>query len=98
MESVLRGAAVYVFLLVLFRIAGQRTLSDLTTFDFVLLLIISEAIQQALIDSDNSMTHAFLIVLTLVALNIGVSLWKQRSPRVDRLIEGDKILEVRPAY
>ncbi len=47
MDSVLRAAAIYLFLLVLFRTAGKRTLSEATTFDFLLLLIIGEATQQA---------------------------------------------------
>jgi uncharacterized membrane protein YcaP (DUF421 family) len=87
MESVLRGAAVYLFLLIVFRIAGQRTLAQITTFDLVLLLIISEAIQQALIGNDNSMTNAGLIVLTLAGLNILLSVLKQRSKRVEKVLE-----------
>jgi uncharacterized membrane protein YcaP (DUF421 family) len=87
MESVLRGAAVYLFLLVVFRIAGQRTLAQITTFDLVLLLIISEAIQQALIGNDNSMTNAGLIVLTLAGLNVVLSVLKQRSKRVEKVLE-----------
>ena len=46
MESVIRAAVVYVVLLVLFRIAGKRCLAEVTTFDLVLLLIISEAVQR----------------------------------------------------
>ena len=49
MDSVLRAAAIYGFLLVVFRVSGKRSLSQITTFDFVLLLIISEATQQALL-------------------------------------------------
>lgn len=87
MDSVLRGAVVYLVLLVLFRVSGKRSLAQVTTFDFVLLLIISEAIQQALIDSDNSMTNGFLVVVTLLGLDIGMSLLKQRSKLVERLID-----------
>lgn len=87
MDAVVRGIAVYLFLLLLFRISGQRALSQTTTFDFVLLLIISEATQQALIGNDNSMTHAALVVITLVALNIALSLVKQRSRRIERILE-----------
>ena len=49
MDAVLRAGAMYLALMVLFRVAGRRSLSDLTTFDFVLLLIIGEATQQALL-------------------------------------------------
>ena len=87
MDSVVRAAAVYLVLLLLFRLVGKRTLADTGVFDFVLLLIVSEAIQQALIDDDNSMTNAFLIVSTLLALNVGFSLLKQRSPLVERLVD-----------
>ena len=58
MESVIRAGVVYMVLLVLFRIAGKRCLAEVTTFDLVLLLIISEAVQQAMIANDNSMTNA----------------------------------------
>jgi uncharacterized membrane protein YcaP (DUF421 family) len=88
MTSILRATVVYLVLLILFRIAGKRTLSDVTTFDFILLLIISESIQQGLIDDDNSMTNAVLLVVTLVSLNILFSVVKKRWPQVDRVTDG----------
>lgn len=92
MLSIVRAAAVYIVLLGIFRVAGKRTLSSVTTFDFVLILIISESIQQGLIDDDNSLTNALLIVLTLVSLNIVFSILKQRWPRLDRITEGLPVL------
>jgi uncharacterized membrane protein YcaP (DUF421 family) len=92
MGSVVRAAVVYVILLILFRISGKRTLSDVTTFDFVLTLIISESIQQGLIDQDNSLTNALLLVLTLIGLNILFSAAKSRWQRVDRITEGLPVL------
>ena len=92
MDSVLRAAAVYVVLLVVFRIAGKRSLASITTFDLVLTLIISEAIQQALLDNDNSMTNAFLVVFTLVGMNIALSLLKQRSARAETLLDGAPVV------
>ena len=94
MDSVMRAVAVYVFLLVLFRVAGKRSLAEITSFDFVLLLVFSEAIQQALIDDDNSLTNGFLVILTLVTMNIGLTLWKQRSPRLDRLLDDVPLIVV----
>lgn len=88
MDAVLRAAAIYAFLLVLFRIAGKRSLSESTTFDLVLLLIVGEATQQALLGNDFSITNALLVILTLVGLNIGMSLWKQRSPQLEKWVEG----------
>ena len=94
MNAVIRGAAVYLFLLVLFRISGQRALAQVTTFDFILLLIISEACQQALIGDDNSMTHGALVVTTLVGMNIALSLIKQRFKRVATILEDTPLVLV----
>jgi uncharacterized membrane protein YcaP (DUF421 family) len=88
MDAVLRGAAIYLFLLLLFRIAGKRSLSQITTFDFVLLLIIAEATQQGLLGNDFSVTNAVLVIVTLVGLDIGLSLWKERSKTMEQLIDG----------
>ena len=87
MESVLRPTFVYLFVLVLLRLTGRRTLAQITTFDFVLLLIISEATQQALIGVDNSMINSAIVVSTLIGLNILMSLLKQRSRWFDRLLD-----------
>ncbi len=70
MESVLRAAAMYVGLLIIMRIAGKRSLAQITTFDFVLLLIISEATQNAMLGQDFSITNAFIVIITLVTLDI----------------------------
>jgi uncharacterized membrane protein YcaP (DUF421 family) len=87
MESVIRPALVYVLLLVLLRLTGKRTLAQITSFDFVLLLIISEATQQALIGVDNSMINCAIVVSTLIGINIVMSLLKQRYKWVDRVLD-----------
>lgn len=92
MDAVVRAVVIYLFLLLLFRLAGKRTLAQITTFDFVLLLIVSEATQQALLGNDFSITNAVLVIVTLVGLDIALSLWKQRSPAFDRLIDSVPVL------
>ena len=87
MDSVVRAFVVYGVLLLVFRIAGKRALSQITTFDFVLLLIIAEAIQPALADNDDSMTNSLLLVLTLFAIDIGLSLVKRSFPLAEKLID-----------
>ena len=87
MYSILRGLAVYIVRLVIFRISGKRSLSQITTFDFVLLLIISEVVQQAMIANDNSMINAFLLVITLMGADILISLWKQRSETLEKVVD-----------
>jgi len=87
MDSVLRAAAIYVFLLIVFRLAGRRTLGEVTTFDLVLLLIISEATQQGLLGDDFSLANAFIVITTLVGLDIALSLAKRQSSAVDRWVD-----------
>ena len=94
MDAVLRGLSVYMFLLIIFRISGKRSLGQVTSFDFVLLLIIAETTQQALLGDDYSVTNAFLLIGTLVGLDIGLSLLKQRSAKLDRLLEGAPLVIV----
>lgn len=92
MDSVLRALVVYGFLLVVFRAAGKRSVAEITTFDFVLLLIISEAVQEALIDGDASMTNAFVLILTLVGADILISVLKQRWRGFDRIVDGSPLV------
>jgi uncharacterized membrane protein YcaP (DUF421 family) len=95
MDAVIRASGVYVFLIVLFRIAGKRSLAEITTFDFVLLLIISEATQQAMLGEDFSVTNCFLIVATLVGLDIALSLVKRRWQKFEALLEGLPLILVK---
>ena len=92
MDTIIRTLAVYGFLLLIFRLAGKRAMADTDTFDFVILLIISEATQQALLDDDNSMTNGFLVVITLVGLDILLSLIKQRWTAVEKALDGTPMI------
>jgi uncharacterized membrane protein YcaP (DUF421 family) len=94
METVINATVVYLFLLLMFRIAGKRTLAQVTTFDFVLLLIISEAVQQAMIGEDNSITNAFLLVMTLIGLNVLFSEIKLRWKAAEAVLDGAPLLIV----
>jgi len=87
-DSVLRAAAIYLILLVLFRVAGRRTLSEMTSFDFVLLLVIGEATQQALLGEDFSLINAVLVIVTLIMLDVLISWVTQRSRIAGKLVEG----------
>ena len=70
MNPVLRSIAMFAVLWIVFRIAGRRTLAEITTFDFILLLIIGDATQQALVGDDYSVTTAALVIVTLVLLDV----------------------------
>jgi uncharacterized membrane protein YcaP (DUF421 family) len=95
MDSIIRGALVYVIMLFIFRMTGKRTLASIDTFDLVLTLIISETVQQALIDDDNSMTNALLLVLTLVSLDILLSILKERFPKLEQLLDSSAAVVVK---
>jgi len=88
------SAAIYRVVLVECRLAGRRTLSDLTTFDFVLLLIIGEATQQALLGDDFSIVNAMVVIVSLVVFDIALSLLKNQSRWVAKLIDGEPMIIV----
>jgi uncharacterized membrane protein YcaP (DUF421 family) len=95
MDAVFRAAAVYLFLLLVMRVSGKRTLAQVTAFDFVLLLIIGEATQQGLIGDEFSVTKALLLIVTLLTIDIVMSLLKGRSPRLALLLEGAPLVIVK---
>jgi uncharacterized membrane protein YcaP (DUF421 family) len=95
MESVVRAVIVYVFLLIVVRLSGKRTLSEATAFDLVLLLIISETTQQAMVDNNHSMTNAALLILTLVSADVLLSLAKHWFPSLDPILDGTAIILIR---
>ena len=88
MESVVRAVVVYCFLLFIFRVSGRRTLSQITDFDLILMLIISEAAQQGLSGENFSLTNSFIIIITLAVLDIVFSLVTVRMPFVAKIVEG----------
>lgn len=94
MDAVLRGGAVYLFLIIIFRVVGRRTLAELTTFDLVLLLIISEATQNAMIGDDFSITNAVLVIATLVGLDIALGIVKRRFPNIEKVMDGAPLVLV----
>jgi uncharacterized membrane protein YcaP (DUF421 family) len=89
MEIVFRAAAMYLLLLLIFRLAGKRTLSEADTFDFLMLLIISETTQQAMVRDDKSFTAAFILIITLVSLTILLSYVKHWSSAMSSALDDE---------
>lgn len=85
---VARSAAVYAVLLGVFRVAGQRSLAQVTTFDLILVLIIGDATQQALVGDDYRLSTGLVVVSTLVVIDIALGRAKQRWPAVDAILDG----------
>src|SRR5512133_1210574 len=88
---VVRAVVVYGFLVFALRIAGRRELAQMTSFDLVLLLVISNAVQNSINAGDNSLGGGLVSAVTLVALNwvLGYATWRWR--RVERALQGAPI-------
>src|SRR5882762_3207498 len=91
-EFVLRGIIIYVFLIVLLRLTGKRQVGQLAPFDLVLLLVLSNAVQNAMNGGDNSVTGGILLTVTLVGLHWGVAWLTYHSKTVEALVEGRPVL------
>ena len=94
MDVVLRAASLYFALMVLFRLAGRRSLAEITPFDLILLLVIGEATQEALLGDDHSFSNSLLAICTLVVLDVGLSMLKLRSKGTQRWLDGTPTLLV----
>jgi uncharacterized membrane protein YcaP (DUF421 family) len=88
-EKIVRPFIVYVFLIVGLRLAGKRELAQLNPFDLVLLLTISNTVQNAIIGEDDSVTGGMIGAATLLAMNRLVAWGSYRNPRLEKLVEGD---------
>lgn len=93
-EFIVRAIVVYIFLLVLLRLTGKRQVGQLAPFDLVLLLVLSNAVQNSMNGGDNSVTGGVILASTLVGINSFVGWLAYRSKRVEALIEGRPIILV----
>ena len=88
-EKMLRPIVVYAFLVVSLRLAGKRELAQLNPFDLIVLLTLSNTVQNAIIGEDNSVTGGLIGAATLLIVNHLVVRYLYDHEKVDRLIEGD---------
>jgi uncharacterized membrane protein YcaP (DUF421 family) len=88
LEKVARPIIVYVFLVILLRIFGKRELAQLNPFDLVVLLCLSNTVQNAIIGEDNSVTGGLIGALSLCAINYIVIRFLFRHRRLDQIIQG----------
>jgi uncharacterized membrane protein YcaP (DUF421 family) len=88
MDSVIRATIVFFLLWAILRISGRRTLGEMTAFDFVLFLIIGGATQRALIGQDYSLINAFVVISTLIVLDILVGYADRNSSLVNKIVTG----------
>src|SRR5881397_1539984 len=88
-EKILRPIIVYAFLIVALRLAGKRELAQLNPFDLVVLLTLSNTVQNAIIGEDNSVTGGLIGATTLLAINYVVVRFLYSHEKLDRLVEGE---------
>ncbi len=98
LEKMLRAFLVYAFLVVGLRLAGKRELAQLNPFDLVVLLTISNTVQNAIIGDDNSVTGGIIGAGTLLLVNLVVVRFLYAHQRLDRLIEGAPALLIEKGH
>ena len=94
LEKIIRTVAVYLFLLVGLRVAGKRELGQLNPFDLIVLLVLSNTVQNAIIGDDNSLVGGIVSATVLLLLNWAVVRFLYKHPTIDRLAEGDPVILV----
>src|SRR5262247_2885386 len=87
-ELVLRSAIVYSALIVILRVTGKRNTGQLAPFDLVLLLVLSNAVQNSMNGGDNSLLGGLISAATLIALHYVVAVLTFKSRKLEVLIEG----------
>ena len=87
-ELVIRGVAVFLFVVILIRLAGKRQLGQMSATEFVAILLISNAVQNAMNGGDNSLIAGLFLALILVALSWGIAWINFRSRRIRAIFEG----------
>ncbi|MCC7101189.1 MAG: DUF421 domain-containing protein [Rubrivivax sp.] len=87
-EFIVRGVVVYAFLLVFLRLTGRRNIGQYDPFDLVLLLILSNAVQNSMNAGDNSLVGGLISALTLIGCHLLISQLAWSSPRLARLLDG----------
>ena len=94
-EHIGRGVVVYVFLFVLLRFVGKKHVGQLAPFDLLVLLILSETVQNSLIGDDTSLVGGLISAATLVRLSYGMSMLTSSSKLAERLLEGTPKILIR---
>ena len=85
---ILRTLVVYAFILIGFRLAGKREVGQLSPFDFALILLIANAVQNAMVGSDTSLVGGLVAASVLLTINVGLGRVVARRRRLERLVRG----------
>lgn len=91
-EFIVRGAVVYLALLLMVRLSGRRTVGQLTPFDLLVVMLLSEAVSNSLSGGDDSLSGGLIVAATLIALNTGVAMLSAYSKRASTVLDGTAVL------
>ena len=94
-EIVLRVALVYLFLVLVLRVSGKREVGQMSILELVVVLLISDAVQNSMVGENSSVWGGMIAVLTLLGMDYGLNLLTRRSRRLRGAIEGEPRLLVR---
>ncbi len=97
-EIVLRTAIVYLFLVVVLRITGKREVGQMSILELIVILIISDAVQNSMVGENATLWGGLVAVLTLLAMDLGLKALTGRSKRLRRAVEGEPRLLVRDGH
>jgi uncharacterized membrane protein YcaP (DUF421 family) len=91
-EFIARGTIIYCFLLVMVRLTGKRTIGQFTPFDLLIVMLLSEAVSNALNGGDESVQGGLITASTLIALNVIIAIATSRSRKIAELVDGTPVL------
>ena len=94
-EIVVRTANVYFFLVLILRVSGKREVGQMSILELIVILIISDAVQNSMVGENSTLWGGLVAVLTLLALDFGLKALSSRSRRVRRVVEGEPRLLIR---
>jgi uncharacterized membrane protein YcaP (DUF421 family) len=92
MDLVIRATVIFLFVLLVTRIAGRRELGTLEPFDLILLVVLGDLVQQGITQSDQSVTGTLIVISTITLLSVAVSWVSFRSRPIRRVTEGEPIV------
>jgi uncharacterized membrane protein YcaP (DUF421 family) len=87
-ELLIRGTSIYFFMFIILRIWGKKHLGEMTAFDFILLLFMSEAVQNSLIDDDKSIWGGMIVIATFIFWNVIINKLGYRSRKLEKILDG----------
>ena len=98
LQVVVRTAVVYLFLVLILRLSGKREVGQMSILELIVILLISDAVQNSMVGEDTTLLGGLVAVTTLLALDLGLSRVTGRSRRLRRVIEGEPRLLVRDGH